>query len=461
MPIGQRRHVPIEGKLISMRLTQILPVLAGTLLGAMALASLPARAADDSNQQLYPLFSYRTGPYAPAGIPQWGGMLDYINYINSKGGVDGVKILVQECETAYTVERAFECYERYKHGYKGAPVAVLVTTSSGFDAAISDEARADKLPIVSIAGGREDAVDGDVFPYQFPVLFDYWTESSIVINYIAKQVGGLDKLKGLKIATVYHDSGYGRDTIQPLAILAKKYGFEDIQIPVADPGEQQQAKWEQIKQAGVDWVFLRAWGVMTPVAIKTAARVGFPANHIVGDIWSGSEEDVKPAGGAAKGYLAVSVYPSGTSFQISQVIKKAIIDSGKSDLRDTSKFGSVYYNAGLVNAIIYTEILRTGHKKFGNRPLTPAEGQWATEHLDITPQRVAELGAVGLLSPIKLTSNDHEGEPSAKIQQWDGHHWVVLTGWLQGDRTLFHDAIFAKAEAYAKEKNLPPRVPAG
>jgi branched-chain amino acid transport system substrate-binding protein len=185
MPIGQRRHVPIEGKLISMRLTQILPVLAGTLLGAMALASLPARAADDSNQQLYPLFSYRTGPYAPAGIPQWGGMLDYINYINSKGGVDGVKILVQECETAYTVERAFECYERYKHGYKGAPVAVLVTTSSGFDAAISDEARADKLPIVSIAGGREDAVDGDVFPYQFPVLFDYWTESSIVINYIA------------------------------------------------------------------------------------------------------------------------------------------------------------------------------------------------------------------------------------------------------------------------------------
>jgi branched-chain amino acid transport system substrate-binding protein len=440
-----------------MKIFQSAAIFGALLLGASSLSSHAARAAAHDGEQLYPLSSYRTGPYAPSGIPQWGGIRDYINYVNSKGGVDGVKIFVQECETAYTVERAFECYERFKNGYQGAPVAVLVTTSSGFDAAISDKARADKMPIVSVAGGREDAVDGSVFPYQFPLLFDYWTESSIVIDYIAKQVGGYDKLKGLKIATVYHDSGYGRDTIQPLAMLAKKYGFVDIQIPVPDPGEQQQAQWQQIKQAGVDWVFLRAWGVMTPVAIKTAARVGFPANHIIGDIWSGSEEDVKPAGAAAKNYLAVSVFPPGTDFKISQVLKKEIIDTGKSDLRDTSKFGSVYYNAGVVTAIIYTEILRTGHKKFGNRPLTTAEGQWALEHLDITPKRIAELGATGLVSPLTVTAADHEGNPAAKIQQWDGKHWTALTGWEHGDRSLFHDAIFAKAAAYAKEKNLPAR----
>lgn len=441
-----------------MKLSKTLALFGALLLGATSLATLPALAGEHDGEQLYPLFSYRTGPYAPSGIPQWGGIRDYFNYINEvKGGVDGVKIFVQECETAYTVERAFECYERFKNGYAGAPVAALFTTSSGFDAAVSEKARADKLPIVSVAGGREDAVDGNVFPYQFPLLFDYWTESSIVIDYIAKQVGGYDKLKGLKIATVYHDSGYGRDTIEPLAILAKKYGFEDIQIPVPHPGEQQQAQWQQIKQAGADWVFFRAWGVMTPVGIKTAARVGFPADHIIGDIWSGSEEDVKPAGAAATGYLAVSVYSPGTDFKISQELKKDIIDPGRSDLKDTSKFGSVYYNAGLVTAIIYVETLRTGHKKFGNRPLTPAEGEWALEHLDITAERIEEIGATGLLSPLKVTAADHEGSPAAKIQQWDGKAWRPLTDWLNGDRALFHDAIFAKAAAYAKEKNLPPR----
>src|ERR1700678_1639309 len=415
------------------RLNRTQALFGALLLGSPSL-SMSARAPAHDGQQLYPLLSYRTGPYAASGIPQRAGIRAYLTYVNDvEGGVDGVKVFVQECETAYTLERGFECYERYKNGYDGAPVAILVATSSGFDVAASEKLRADKVPLTTPGGGREDAADGAVFPYQFPLLFDYWTESSIVIDYIAKQLGGYDKLKGQKIATVYHDSGYGRDTIEPLATLAKKYGFEDIEIPVPHPGEQQQAQWQQIKQQGVDWVFFRAWGVMTPVAIKTAARVGFPANHIIGDIWSGSEEDVKPAGGAAKGYLAVSVYPSSTSFPISQEIKTNIIDTGKSDLRDTSKFGSVYYNAGLVTAIIYTEVLRTGHAKFGNRPLTPAEGQWALEHLDITPQRIDELGATGLLSPLKVTATDHEGSPSAKIVQWDGKDWQAKSDWLRAD----------------------------
>jgi branched-chain amino acid transport system substrate-binding protein len=59
------------------------------------------------------------------------------------------------------------------------------------------------------------------------------------LSTIASRVGGYDKLKGQKIVTLYHDSGYGRDTIEPLGILSKKYGFEDIQIPVPHPGEQQ------------------------------------------------------------------------------------------------------------------------------------------------------------------------------------------------------------------------------
>ena len=433
------------------------------LFGALLLGStswtLPACAGEHDGEQLYPLLSYRTGPYASSGIPQWAGIRDYITYVNDHGGVDGVKVFVQECETAYTLERAFECYERYKNGYDGAKVAFIVGTSSGFDVAASEKIRADKIPLTTPGGGREDAVDGSVFPYQFPLLFDYWTEASIVIDYIAKQVGGFDKLKGLKIATVYHDSGYGRDTIEPLAMLAKKYGFEDIEIPVPHPGEQQQAQWQQIKQQGVDWVFFRAWGVMTPVGIKTAARVGFPADHIIGDIWSGSEDDVRPAGAAANGYLAVSLFPSGTGFKISQILRKEVLDAGKGDLKDQSKFGSVYYNAGVVIGIIYTEALRTGHKKFGNRPLTTQEGQWALEHLDIIPQRIEELGATGLVSPLKVTPTDHEGNPAAKIVQWDGKEWHAKTDWLNGERGLFHDAIYAKAAAYAKEKNLPPRDP--
>jgi len=425
---------------------------------AVGLGATSALAEDHSNEQLQPLFTYRTGPYAPSGIPFLAGDRDYLRYINEvEGGVDGVKIYIQECETAYTIERGIECYERYKNGYEGAPVAAIFPHSSGLDIALTEKARADKISIVTPGGGQSVAIDGRVFQYLYPLVFDYWSEAQIVVDYLAKVKGGYDKLKGVKLVTLYHDSGYGRETIEPLKILAEKYGFEDIQIPVPHPGDQQQAQWQQIKQAGADYVFLRGWGVMNPVAIKTAARVGFPVDHVIGDIWSGSEDDARPAGSVSKGYLSVSAFPPGTDFPILQKIKASILDQGKSDLKDKSKFGTVYYNYGIIEQIIYTEALRTGHKKFGNRPLTAAEGQWAFEHLEITKERLAEIGATGLLAPLKVTPENHRSQTvSAKIQQWDGKQWVALTDWLTADPAQFQDILYGKAEAYAKEKGITP-----
>ena len=378
-----------------------------------------------------------------------------------EGGVNGVKIYTPECETAYTIERGIECYERFKHEYEGAPTAIFQPRSSGLDDALLDKARQDHVPVFTPGGGQAQAFDGRVFPYSFPLLFDYWSESSIIVNYIASRVGGVDKLKGLKLVTLYHDSGYGRDTIEPLAILSKKFGFVDIQIPVPHPGEQQQTQWQQIKQANADWVFLRGWGVMNPVAIKTAARVGFPVDHIIGDIWSGSEDDTRPAGTVAKGYLSVSVFPPGTSYKVLQELKKNILDVGKSDLRDKSKFGTVYYNVGVIEGIIAVEALRTGQAKFGHRPLNNEEGRWALEHLDLTAARIEQIGATGLVSPLKVMWLDHVGGGSAKIQQWTGTEWKPLTDWLSGDRDLFHDVLEAKAEAYAKEKGITIRSAEG
>ncbi len=406
-----------------------------------------------TGEQLYPVLTYRTGPYAPSGIPFLGGLHDYIRYVNEvQGGVNGVKIYTPECETAYTIERGIECYERFKHGYEGAPTAIFQPHSSGLDAALLDKARQDHVPVFGPGGGQAHAFEGRVFPYSFPLVFDYWSEAAIVVKYIADRVGGYDKLKGVKLATLYHDSGYGRDTIEPLAILSKKYGFVDIQIPVPHPGEQQQTQWQQIKQEGADWVFLRGWGVMNPVAIKTAARVGFPVDHIIGDIWSGSEDDTRPAGAAPRAISRCPCSRRAPTSRSSRRSRRHIIDTGKSDLKDTSKFGTVYYNFGVIEGILAVETFRTGQAKFGHRPLNTEEGQWALEHLDLTPQRIEEIGATGLVSPIKVTWLDHVGGGSAKIQQWTGTEWKPLTDWLVGDRSLFHDVLEAKALAYAKRK---------
>ena len=432
--------------------------IAGAVLALGAYSALPATVQAAASEQFVPLATYRVGAYASSGIPVWAGMIDYLRYINEvEGGINGVKLVWQECETEWTAEKGIECYERFKNGLNGAPVAVYHPNGAPAAYALSDKAAADRIPLITLGYGRTEATDGSVFPYNFPVMLTFYSEASAVVNYIAEREGGFDKLKGKKIATVYHDSAYGRETQGPLALLAEKYGFENIQIPVADPGNEQSAQWRQVRQAKPDWVFLRTWGVSTPVAIKTAARFGFPVDHIIGDIWASSDEDVLPTGEAGKGYLALTPYPGGADFAIHQKIKEHILDKGKSDLKDPKSFGSVYYNSGLVNAAIAVEAIRAGQAKFGKRPLTGDEGRWGLEHLNVDEARLKQIGFAGLMQPLKLSCNDHEGGGAAKVQQWDGARWKLLTDWVPADRQTLRPLIEAKSAAYAKEKGITPR----
>ena len=429
---------------------------------ALAALAIGAESRADPAKQYFPLATFRVGAYASSGIPVWAGEIDYFRYVNDvEGGINGVKLVWDECETEWAVEKGVECYERVKGGKDGSPVPIFLPHGDPISKALTEKSVADKIPLVTIAYGRTESIDGRVFPYSFPVVFSFWSEASSVINYIAEREGGKDKLKGLKIATVYHDSPYGKETQTPLALLAKTYGFEDIEIPVPHPGNDQSAQWAKIRQIKPDYVFLRGWGVMTPVAIKTAAKTGFPVDHIIGGVWSGSEEDVRPAGAAAKGYLAVTPFPAGADFEISKKIKAEIVDKGKSDLKDLKSFGSVYYNSGLDEGIIAVEAIRTAQKKFGVGPINGEQAQWGLEHLDLDDARLKEIGAVGLEQPLKLSIKDHEGGGAGKIIQWDGEKWnVVSNGWVKSDRDLLLPLIYERAAAYAKEKGITPRTDA-
>ncbi|SFL39351.1 ABC transporter substrate-binding protein [Methylobacterium pseudosasicola] len=438
-------------------MSRLVRALRATALAA-SLCAAPAAMAEPA-KQYFPLATFRVGAYASSGIPSWAGVIDYFRYINEiEGGINGVKLIWDECETEWAVEKGVECYERMKGGKDGSPVPIFLPHGDPVSKALTEKSVADKIPLVTTGYGRTEAIDGRVFPYSFTVLFSFWSEASSAVNYIAEQVGGKDKLKGLKIATVYHDSPYGKETQTPLALLAKTYGFEDIQIPVPHPGNDQSAQWARIRQIKPDWVFLRGWGVMTPVAIKTAAKTGFPVDHIIGGIWSGSEEDVRPAGSVGKGYLAITPFPASQDFEILKKIKAAIVDKGKSDLKDLKSFGSVYYNSGLIEAIISVEAIRTAQARFGNRPITGAEGQWGLEHLVLDEDRLRAIGAEGLVQPLRLSIKDHEGGGAGKVLQWDGAKWTIVSnGWVKSDRELLLPLIYERAAAYAKEKGITPR----
>src|SRR5580692_5653711 len=123
-----------------------------------------AEDAGTAKEQFIPLLVYRTGPYAPNGTPWADGKQDYLKLINARdGGVNGVKLTFEECETAYDAAKGVECYERLKT--KGTGASGFDPQSTGITFALTDKAYVDKMPIETPGYGLSQSVDGTVFEW--------------------------------------------------------------------------------------------------------------------------------------------------------------------------------------------------------------------------------------------------------------------------------------------------------
>jgi branched-chain amino acid transport system substrate-binding protein len=430
---------------------KVFGIIAASLLGVAGI--VPAAA---QNEQFLPSLVYRTGPYAPNGVPFANGVADYWTLINERdGGINGVKIIFEECETGYATDKGVECYERLKgKGPTGA--GYFSPLSTGITFALTEKVPGDKIPLLTAGYGRSESRDGSVFAWNFPLLGTYWTAADVAVQHIAKELGGMDKVKGKKIALVYHDSPYGKEPITLLQERAKLNGYELTLLPVTHPGVEQKSQWLQIRQNRPDYVLLWGWGVMNSTAIKEAAAVAYPRDKIIGVWWSAAEPDVQPAGEAATGYKGLLLqHPSG-KFAVHGDMEKQVYAKGKG-VSKPEDIGQVLYNRGLVNSMLGVEAIRTAQKKFGNKPLTGEQVRWGFENLDLTAERIKELGFEGMLRPLKVSCADHEGARASRLHQWDGKAWTIISDWYQANDEILAPLVKETAAKYAKEKNITPR----
>jgi len=433
----------------SKRLIIAAAVSAACMAGAF---STPAQAADE---QYFMLPSYRVGPYGANGQAFYGGFVDYLNYVNMKGGIDGVKTSWDECETEYNTSKGVECYERLKSKAKNFP-GPIHTMSTGISYALVDKTATDKLPLAMMGYGLTSAVDGSVFPWAFPLVTTYQMQASAIIKFLKDKNGG--SLAGKKIVFLYHDSAYGKEPIVALEAESHLNKFTLTEIPVAHPGNEQGAQWQRIRQENPDYVIMWGWGVMNMTALKTAQKMGFPREKMIGSWWAGSEEDVVPAGDAAKGYMSATWNVSGKGVPLIADIEKVVYGAGKGNLSDKSKLGTILYNRGVSAAVLSVEAIRTAQAKYGKgKAMNGEQVRWGLEHLNLTDARLKALGATGLLPEVKTSCENHEGSGKVKIQQWDGAKWVVLSDWIEGNKGLIHPLFQAEARKYAKEKGITPR----
>jgi branched-chain amino acid transport system substrate-binding protein len=414
-------------------------LLAMLVVAGPALAPAPAGA--QGKDVFIPLLVYRTGPFAPSGIPIANGFVDYFTLINERdGGINGVKVAWEECETQYDTKQGVECYERLK----GKSAALVNPYSTGISYQLIPKAPVDKVPVFSMGYGMSASSDGRWFPWVFNFPTNYWSQASAVVRYIGTQEGGLEKLKGKKIAHIFHNSPYGKEANPTLEELARKYAFELTLLPVDTPGQEQKSTWLQVRRLNPDWIFMSGWGVMNQVAVKEAASIGFKMDHLIGNWWSASDADVVPAGDGAKGYKGATFHAPGTNFKVHADIVKSVYDKGKGAGKK-EEMGSPLYNRGVVNAMFAAEAIRTAMKGAKGQVPTGEQIRWGFENLNLTDKRLEELGMKGFTHPIKVSCEDHEGSGPILVQQWDGKKWNIVSDWIQPMKEVVRPKIEAAA----------------
>ncbi|KUF12758.1 ABC transporter substrate-binding protein [Pseudoponticoccus marisrubri] len=398
-------------------------------------------------QELYaPNLAYRTGPFAATGIPLMNGQADYLTMLNERdGGIGGIRINGEECETGYSTEKGVECYEKTK-----SKAIVTQPWSTGITLQVLPKTNVDEIPILAPGYGFSPMADGTTFQWAFNTPSGYWDAADMIVQYLEGQ-GSLD---GKTIAFLHLDHPYGKEPIPVLEKLAGEKGFELEPIPVGlKEMQNQSAQWLQIRRLRPDYVVMWGWGAMNAGAITEAVKTKFPMENFLGVWWAGHDADLKIVGEDGKGYKSISWSFPNPDAPVMADIQTHVVDKGltKSNAEEMS---GVFYSRGLIISAILAEGIRVAQEEYGTAEIDASQLRWGLENINMTEERISELGLDGMVPPFQTSCANHTGHSGGWMLEWDGEKFVKVSDLLTPNVAGYQDLIDEKAAEYA-EANAP------
>jgi len=305
--------------------------------------------------------------------------------------------------------------------------------------ALNQRLEEDKIATTSPGFGISAAADGTRYPYLFPIAATYWSQGAAAVDFARKQLGGL---KGKKIAYIFYDNPAGREPIPVIEDLSAQEGFQLKTFAVPPPGVEMGAQVLDIAQRyHADFVIAHLFGRSPSVSIKEFKRVGYPLRKVVSFVWGSAEADVEAAGGwsAAEGYHVMQFAGVGTDYPVLNEIREMYKKEGKPAPKEMAS--TVYYNRGVVWAAVQVEAVRNALK-------AKPDGRITGEDVKKGFEKIASFTLGGLVPPLKITPNDHEGGGLVQIYQVKGGQFVKVTDWF----SAYNDVVGKHIKAASAKK---------
>jgi branched-chain amino acid transport system substrate-binding protein len=391
-------------------------------MGLAGLLTAPAIAQD--KEVVIGMQCDRTGATQIVGTTLCPAYHDYVALVNSKGGIEGYKVKVIEIDHEYKVPPAMEAHERFKK--EGAILEAIYGTPQ--TAALNKKLEEDKLLGTSPGFGTAAAADGKKYPYTFPIAASYWSQSAAAVKFAKDKLGG--SLKGKKIAYLYYDNPAGKEPFAVLEDLSASEGFELKTFAVPAPGVEMAAQVLDITaRFRPDFVITHLFGRSPSVSIKELKGKGYPLSKVIAMVWGSAEGDIVAAGGwgVAEGYNTMQIAGVGHDYQVIKDINEMYKAQGKQPPKEQEN--SVNYNRGVFQAAVHLEAIRNAIKAKGGAKPTGEDVKKGMEQIkDFT------LG--GLVPPLNITAEDHEGGGWVQIWTVKGGKFEKATDWFQAYRDV-------------------------
>lgn len=359
------------------------------------------------------------------------GQLDYIELINQQGGINGHTIETVVRDTGNEPQRGIEAYNRARD--EGAVLVDFLSTP--VSRANVDRALDDEVVMITALHGRGDASDGQTFPFIFPMMATYWSQAAVLADYIDQHEGGLE---GKRIAHVYIDSPFGREPVPILEELAERKGFELETFGYPSPGTEQSATWSDVRRFRPDHVIIWGAGGGQAVSVREAIRAGISPEDVLSVVWMAETDAENIGADRATGLKRFEAVATGTDHPIMQQIVDQVIEPGHG-AGDQEEVGTTYYNIGVATMAVAVEGARLALEEFG----APLTGDKLRQGLEM----IEDFDADGLMPPITITPEDHQGGGYGRVSQWNGEAWEPVTDWI----TAHQDIVWEEIEAGAAE----------
>jgi branched-chain amino acid transport system substrate-binding protein len=339
------------------------------------------------------------------------------------GGINGARIVFEECETRLRHPKGVECYEQAKS--RGSVLNAPWSTACGARQLIP-RAHIDKIPIL-VHGLRPFAsAVGETFPWVFNPPMTYWDGASVWISVHRPARGRLRQA-----ARQDHRPRPSRRALRQGADPGSRGARQGARLHAEALSGEPDGNAEPVLHLArhpprpPDWILLQGWGAMNPTAVREAGRAGFPRDKLLGVWWAGGDDDARPAGADGRGYLSISWHQVGTNFPVIQDILKHVVDKD-SRSRRARRSARTSTTAASTRAILIAEAIRNAQQLAGKK-VDHRRGHAArlrdASNISAAPLKPSSACARLRRSRCGITCADHNGH-NAGLHDPVGRHQV-------------------------------------